>query len=38
MGYNHIITRIGRITTEMGNFSSDLLNVVEKQIAKKPGA
>ncbi len=38
MGYNHILTRIGRITSEMGNFSSDLLNVVEKQVSKKPGA
>lgn len=36
MGYNHLLTRIGRITTEMNNFSSDLLNVIEKQVARKP--
>jgi len=35
MGYNHIITRIGRITTEMSNFSADLMNVIEKQAGKK---
>jgi biopolymer transport protein TolQ len=35
MGYNHLITRIGRITTEMNNFSSDLMNVIEKQAGKK---
>jgi biopolymer transport protein TolQ len=35
MGYNHILTRIGRITTEMNNFSSDLMNVIEKQAGKK---
>ncbi len=37
VGYNHILTRIGRITTEMNNFSSDLLNVIEKQMTKKGG-
>ena len=35
MGYNHIVTRIGRINTEMNNFSSDLMNVIEKQAGKK---
>ncbi len=35
MGYNHILTRIGRISTEMNNFSSDLMNVIEKQAGKK---
>ncbi|MBI5642102.1 MAG: protein TolQ [Deltaproteobacteria bacterium] len=38
MGYNHLLTRIGRITTEMNNFSSDLINIIEKQISKKPGS
>ncbi|GMR05208.1 MAG: protein TolQ [Thermodesulfobacteriota bacterium] len=31
MGYNHILARINRISSEMDNFSSDLLNIVEKQ-------
>ncbi len=35
VGYNHILTRIGRINTEMNNFSSDLLNIIEKQVARK---
>lgn len=35
MGYNHILSRIGRINTEMSNFSSDLLNVIEKQAGRK---
>jgi biopolymer transport protein TolQ len=34
MGYNHIVTRTGRIATEMSNFSTDLLNVIEKQSMK----
>ena len=32
MGYNHLLGRINRITIEMDNFSSDLLNIIEKQI------
>ncbi len=32
VGYNHLLARTGRITTEMSNFSSDLLNIIEKQI------
>lgn len=35
VGYNHIITRTGRIVEEMDNFSADILNIIEKQIAKK---
>ncbi|HBG47195.1 MAG TPA: protein TolQ [Deltaproteobacteria bacterium] len=35
MGYNHLVTRIGRLTTEMNNFSSDIMNVIEKQAGKK---
>lgn len=35
MGYNHLLGRIGRITTEMDNFSSDLLNIIEKQVHSK---
>lgn len=35
VGYNHLLARIGRITTEMDNFSSDLLNIIEKQITGK---
>jgi len=32
MGYNHLLGRINRITIEMDNFSSDLLNIIEKQV------
>ncbi len=35
VGYNHILTRINRVNTEMNNFSSDLLNIIEKQIEKQ---
>jgi len=35
VGYNHIITRTGRIVDEMDNFSADILNIIEKQIGKK---
>jgi biopolymer transport protein TolQ len=35
VGYNHLITRTGRIVEEMDNFSTDLLNIIEKQIGKK---
>lgn len=35
VGYNHIITRTSRIVEEMDNFSADILNIIEKQIAKK---
>jgi len=35
MGYNHLLGRIARITTEMDNFSSDLLNIIEKQVHTK---
>lgn len=35
VGYNHLLTRISRINTEMSNFSSDLLNIIEKQVTKK---
>jgi len=31
VGYNHLLARITRITSEMVNFSSDLLNIIEKQ-------
>jgi len=31
VGYNHIQTRIGRIDAEMSNFSSDMLNIIEKE-------
>jgi len=34
VGYNHIISRIERITSEMENFSSDLINIIEKQSAR----
>lgn len=37
VGYNHILTRIGRITSEMDNFTTDLLNIVEKQAVKAKG-
>ena len=37
MGYNHILTRIDRISGEMDNFSADLLNIVLKQLKKNPG-
>ncbi len=35
VGYNHLLARTHRITTEMSNFSSDLLNIIEKQINAK---
>ncbi|MFQ5735783.1 MAG: protein TolQ [Thermodesulfobacteriota bacterium] len=35
VGYNHLLARTHRITTEMNNFSSDLLNIIEKQINTK---
>lgn len=35
MGYNFLITRIDRLAGEMENFSSDLLNIIEKQVLKK---
>lgn len=34
VGYNHIITMLGRINTQMESFGSDLLNVIEKQSSK----
>ncbi len=34
VGYNHILTRINRINSEMENFSSDLLNIIEKQLKR----
>ena len=34
VGYNHITTKINRLTTEMDNFSSDLLNIVAKQLSR----
>jgi biopolymer transport protein TolQ len=34
VGYNHILTRIDRLAAEMDNFSTDILNVVEKQLKK----
>ncbi len=35
VGYNHLLAKINRINTEMNNFSSDLLNILEKQAARK---
>lgn len=34
IAYNHITTRISRITSEMDNFSTDLLGVIEKLLKK----
>ncbi|MEE9613389.1 MAG: protein TolQ [Thermodesulfobacteriota bacterium] len=34
VGYNHIISRIDRLSVEMDNFSTDMLNVIEKQMRK----
>lgn len=34
VAYNHILARIDRAHSEMDNFSADLLNIIEKQIAK----
>ncbi len=34
VGYNHIITMLGRINTQMESFGSDLLNVIEKQSSR----
>lgn len=37
VGYNHLLSRIDRITAEMENFSSDLLNIIEKRLTRKTG-
>ncbi len=34
IGYNYLLSRVGRITREMDNFSADLINVIEKQLTK----
>jgi biopolymer transport protein TolQ len=34
VGYNHILTRIDRLAAETDNFSTDMLNVIEKQLKK----
>ena len=34
VGYNHILSRLERISGEMDNFSSDLLNIIGKQLSK----
>ncbi len=34
VGYNHITSKINRVATEMDNFSTDLLNIVEKQLSR----
>ncbi len=35
VAYNHIISKVDRVSTDMVNFSSDLLNIIEKQVSKK---
>ncbi len=37
VGYNHILARTGRLRSEMENFSSDILNIVEKKLSRGPG-
>ncbi len=34
VGYNHLLSRTGRITREMDNFSADLINVIDKQLTR----
>lgn len=34
VAYNHILSRITRLSGEMDNFSSDLLNIIEKQVKR----
>ncbi len=34
IGYNHLVTRLGRINTEMESFASDILNIIEKQLPR----
>ena len=34
VGYNHLLSRTGRIARDIDNFSSDLINVIEKQLIK----
>ncbi|MBI5561275.1 MAG: protein TolQ [Deltaproteobacteria bacterium] len=34
VGYNHIISMINRINVEMDSFSSDLLNIIERQLPR----
>jgi biopolymer transport protein TolQ len=36
IAYNHVLSRIDRLSTEMDNFSSDLLNIIEKQLTRRP--
>ncbi len=36
MGFNQLITKVDRIGGEMDNFSSDLINIVDKMINKRP--
>jgi biopolymer transport protein TolQ len=37
VGYNHLLSRIDRITSEMANFSSDLVNIIEKRLTRRTG-
>ena len=37
VGYNHILTRIDRVTKETDNFANDMLNVIEKRLKKSSG-
>ncbi len=34
VGYNHLTSRTGRVARDIDNFSSDLINVIEKQLIK----
>ncbi len=34
IGYNYLLSRVGRITREMDNFSADLINVIDKQLTR----
>jgi len=35
VAYNHFLTRINRMTTEMENFAGDFLNIVEKELMRE---
>lgn len=38
VAYNHFLAKISRVTSQMESFSSDLINIIEKEVAKKTEA
>lgn len=35
VAYNHLLSKISRITAQMESFSSDLINIIEKEVSRK---